>query len=56
MTNMEKALLGAGIVIILLTNLIAAFQESPGWLFFGVVLGLILCGCSYVLQNHRTSR
>jgi len=56
MSGIEKALLVAGIAVILGTNVIAAVQESAGWLFLGVVAGLTLCGCSYVLGNRRGLR
>ena len=53
---MEKALLTAGIAVILATNLIAAIQRSADWLILGVVAGLILCGCSYILGTRRGLR
>ncbi len=56
MRSIEKALLVAGIAVILVTNVVAAVQGSAGWLFLGVVVGLTLCGCSYILGNRRGLR
>ncbi len=44
------------IVVILVTNVVGAIQESPGWLFSGIVVGVILCGSSYTFIERRRSR
>jgi uncharacterized membrane protein SirB2 len=56
MTKLEKTLLASGIVVILVTNVVGAIQESPGWLFSGIVVGVILCGSSYTFIERRRSR
>jgi len=53
MNTLEKSLLISGIAVFLITNVIGAIQESPEWLFSGILVGLILCGSSYVLGERR---
>ena len=52
MRRVEKALLIAGIVVIVCTNLIGAVQHSAGWIFGGIVVGLTLCAYSHVLGRR----
>lgn len=52
MKSVEKALLIAGVGIIVCTNLIGAVQHSVGWLFGGIVVGLTFCAYSHVLGRR----
>jgi len=53
MSRMQKALLFFGMAVILVSDLVAAASASVDWLFWGTMVGVVICGVSYHLSTRH---
>jgi len=50
---MQKTLLFVGLAVILISDIIGATLGSVDWLFWGTMVGLVVCGVSYHLSTRH---
>ncbi len=51
-TRTQKLLLLSGLGIVLLGNIMAVANNSVGWLFWCVIIGLAFFGTTHYLENR----